>query len=69
MALKSPFSSKRLSITRVREKIRCFRKLPIFSPVALFLTIDKFSNFFASHAEKMCIFAPLFENSKKSEND
>ena len=58
-----------LFLSRVREIIRCFEKLPIFSPVEPFCTKNKFFNFFEHCAEKLCIFAPLFENSKIFEND
>jgi len=50
-------------------KKRRFQNLPVFSPVEPFLLKNKFFNFFGRRAEKLCIFAPLFENSKNSEND
>lgn len=52
-----------LFLSRVREETRCFRNLPIFSPVEPFWTKNKFSNFFEYGAEKLCIFALLIENS------
>ena len=54
-----------LFLSRVREIIRCFEKLPIFSPVEPFCAKNKFFNFFVHRAEKIRIFASLFENSKK----
>ena len=53
-----------LFLSRVREVIRCFKKLPIFSPVEPFCAKNKFFNFFVHRAEKIRIFASLFENSK-----
>ena len=53
-----------LFLSRVREIIRCFEKLPIFSLVEPFWTKNKFFNFFVHRAEKIRIFASLFENSK-----
>jgi hypothetical protein len=53
-----------LFLSRVREIRRCFEKLPIFSPVEPFCTKNKFFNFFVHRAEKIRIFASLFENSK-----
>lgn len=53
-----------LFLSRVREIIWCFEKLPIFSLVEPFCTKNKFFNFFVHRAEKIRIFAPLFENSK-----
>jgi hypothetical protein len=35
--------------------------LPIFSPVEPFWIKNKIFNFFDHRAEKLCIFAPLFE--------
>ena len=51
-----------LFLSRVREIIRCFEKLPIFSPVEPFCAKNKFFNFFVHCAEKIRIFAPLIEN-------
>lgn len=48
-----------LFLSRVREIIRCFEKLPIFSPVEPFCAKNKFFNFFVHRAEKnpyLCIF-------------
>ena len=50
-----------LFLSCVREIIRCFQKLPIFSLVEAFCVKNKFFNFFAHRAEKMRIFAPLIE--------
>lgn len=58
-----------LFLSRVREKERCFKNLPVFSPVEPFWTKIKFFNFFVFRAEKFRIFASLFENSKIFEND
>lgn len=52
-----------LFLSRVRERIRCFEKLPIFSPVEPFWTKNKILNFFVFRAEFFRIFAPLIENS------
>ena len=43
------------------KKNNRFQNLPIFSPVEPFWIKNKFFNFFDHRAEKMCIFAPLFE--------
>ena len=53
-----------LFLSRVREIIRCFEKLPIFSPVEPFCAKNKFFNFFVKKKKKIRIFASLFENSK-----
>ena len=50
-----------LFLSRVREIIRCFKKLPIFSLIEPFCVKNKFFNFFAHRAEKKRIFAPLIE--------
>lgn len=55
-----------LFLSRVREIIRCFEKLPIFSPVEPFCAKNKFFNFFVHRAEKIRIFASLFEKQQKS---
>ena len=50
----------------LREKdLGCFENLAVFSLIEPFWTKNKFSNFFDHRAEKMCIFAPLFENTLK----
>ena len=67
--MKSLFSLKGLFLSCVREKIRCFKNLPVFSLVEAFLSKNKFFNFFVYRAEKIRIFAPLIEKRKKSEND
>ena len=59
----------RLFLSCVREKKCRFQKLPIFSLIEPFWAKNKFFNFFEYCAEKLCIFAPLFENSKLFEND
>jgi hypothetical protein len=53
---------------RARGK-SCFKNLAVFSLLEAFLPKNKFFNFFSLRAEKLCIFAPLFENSKNFEND
>ena len=50
-----------LFLPRVREIIRCFKKLPIFSLIEPFCAKNKFFNFFVHCAEKKRIFAPLIE--------
>ena len=50
-----------LFLSRVREIIRCFEKLPIFSPVEPFCAKNKIFNFFVHRAEKIRIFASLIE--------
>ena len=50
-----------LFLSRVREIIRCFEKLPVFSLVEAFCAKNKFFNFFVHRAEKIRIFAPLIE--------
>lgn len=50
-----------LFLSRVRERIRCFKKLTLFSPVEAFCIKNKFLNFFVHCAEKIRIFAPLIE--------
>ncbi len=42
-----------------------FRNLPIFSLVEPFWIKKKIFNFFEQRAEKLCIFAPLFEKQQK----
>ena len=68
-ALKSRLFQKSISFCFGVRKNDRFQNLPIFSPVEAFLPKNKFLNFFGCRAEKLCIFAPLFENSKISEND
>ncbi len=68
-ALKSRLFQKSISFCFGVRKNDRFQNLPIFSPVEAFLPKTKFLNFFGYRAEKLCIFAPLFENSKISEND
>ena len=58
-----------LFLSRVREIIRCFEKLPIFSLIEPFCTKNKFFNFFERRAEKIRTFAPLIEKPNNSEND
>jgi len=41
-----------------------FKNLPVFGLIEAFWSKNKFFNFFEYRAEKLCIFAPLFENSK-----
>lgn len=50
-----------LFLSRVREIIRCFKKLPIFSLIEPFCAKNKFFNFFVHRAEKKRIFASLIE--------
>ena len=50
---------------RARRKSR-LQKLPIFSLIEPFWIKKKFFNFFERRAEKLCIFAPLFEKQQKS---
>ena len=44
--MKSPFSSKGLFLSCVRERTMCFEKLPVFSLLEPFLQKNKFFNFF-----------------------
>ena len=62
ISLKSPILWMGLFLSCVREKIRCFQNLPIFSPIEPFWIKIKFFNFFDRRAEKMCIFALLIKN-------
>ena len=50
-----------LFLSRVREIIRCFKKLPIFSLIEPFCAKNKFFNFFVKKKKKKRIFAPLIE--------
>ena len=50
---------------RTHRKLR-LQNLPIFSLVEPFWIKKKIFNFFEQRAEKLCIFAPLFEKQQKS---
>ncbi len=60
-ALKSPFLGIGLFFFPVCKFFWRFQNLPIFSPVEPFWIKNKIFNFFDHRAEKLCIFAPLFE--------
>jgi len=50
-----------LFLSFVRMEKRLFQNLAFFSLIEPFYAKNKFFNFLACRAEKMCIFAPLIE--------